>query len=149
LSRGVPERERSNSRYRTFLYAKLHRVTVTDANLNYPGSITIDQSLLNVSGILPYSQVDVVNITQGHRLQTYVISGVMDSGTICLNGAAAHYFSPGDLAIVMAYELIPMNSTCEHEVRIIQVTEKNRVLRIESETLNKNGTPANFGDIAR
>ncbi|MBQ0006571.1 MAG: aspartate 1-decarboxylase [Alistipes sp.] len=85
------------------LKSKIHRVTVTDANLNYIGSITIDEALMEAAGIQSWEKVSVVNITNGNRLETYVIPGERGSGTICLNGAAAHLFSRGDIAIIMAY----------------------------------------------
>lgn len=85
------------------LKSKIHRVTVTDANLNYMGSITIDEALMEAAGIQSWEKVSVVNITNGNRLETYVIPGERGSGTICLNGAAAHLFRRGDIAIIMAY----------------------------------------------
>lgn len=85
------------------LKSKIHRVTVTDANLDYIGSITIDEALMEASGILNWEKVAVVNITNGNRIETYAIPGVRGSGTICLNGAAAHLFSRGDIVIIMAY----------------------------------------------
>lgn len=85
------------------LKSKIHRVTVTDANLNYIGSVTIDEALMDAAGILHWEKVSVVNITNGNRLETYAIPGQRGSGTICLNGAAAHLFSRGDIAIIMAY----------------------------------------------
>jgi len=85
------------------LKSKIHRVTVTDANLNYIGSVTIDEALMEAAGILNWEKVSVVNITNGNRLETYAIPGKRGSGTVCLNGAAAHLFSRGDIAIIMAY----------------------------------------------
>ena len=83
--------------------SKIHRATVTEANLNYEGSLTVDSELLDSAGILPYEKVSVVNINNGARLETYVISGTSKSGIICLNGAAARLGQPGDLIIVIAY----------------------------------------------
>ena len=85
------------------LQAKIHRVTVTEANLNYIGSITIDSALLEASGILPGQRVCIVNNNNGERFDTYVISGEAGSGTICLNGAAARKVLPGDIIIILAY----------------------------------------------
>ena len=85
------------------LKAKLHRGTVTEANINYTGSITIDSFLLKESGILPMEKVQVVNINNGERFETYVIEGEEHSGVICLNGAAARLVLPGDKVIIMAY----------------------------------------------
>ena len=87
------------------LKAKLHRCTVTEANINYTGSITIDSYLLKESGILPLEKVQVVNINNGERFETYVIEGEAHSGVICLNGAAARLVLPGDKVIIMAYGL--------------------------------------------
>ncbi len=87
------------------LKAKLHRGTVTEANINYTGSITIDSYLLKESGILPLEKVQVVNINNGERFETYVIEGEAHSGVICLNGAAARLVLPGDKVIIMAYGL--------------------------------------------
>lgn len=85
------------------LQAKIHRVTVTEANLNYIGSITIDSELLEASGILPGQRVSIVNNNNGERFDTYVIKGEAGSGTICLNGAAARKAQPGDIIIIISY----------------------------------------------
>ena len=87
----------------TCLKGKLHCATVTEANLNYMGSITIDETLLQASGILPNEKVQIVNNNNGNRFETYVIKGERGSGVICLNGAAAHLVSVGDVVIIMAY----------------------------------------------
>ena len=83
--------------------SKIHRVTVTEANLNYIGSITIDEALLDASGILPGERVFIVNNNNGERFDTYVIAGERDSGVVCLNGAAARKAQPGDVVIIIAY----------------------------------------------
>ncbi|MDR0537327.1 MAG: aspartate 1-decarboxylase [Tannerellaceae bacterium] len=85
------------------LKSKIHRVTVTDANLNYIGSITIDQDLMDAANILPYEKVTVVNNNNGERLETYVIAGQRATGVICLNGAAARKVQKGDIIIIMSY----------------------------------------------
>ena len=85
------------------LKAKIHRATVTDANLNYEGSITIDKALMDAAGLLPYEKVGILDINNGARFDTYVIEGEPNSGTICLNGAAARLVQPGDLIIIVAY----------------------------------------------
>ncbi len=82
---------------------KIHRATVTDSNLDYQGSITIDEGLLEKSGIVPFEQVDIYNITNGERFTTYAIVGPRDSGVICINGAAAHKAKKGDLVIIVSY----------------------------------------------
>lgn len=88
---------------RTMCKGKIHRATVTQANLNYIGSITIDQDLLDAANIYPYEQVQVVNVTNGSRLETYAIAGARGSGVICLNGAAARLNSEGDIVIIISY----------------------------------------------
>lgn len=86
--------------------SKIHRVTVTEANLNYVGSITIDNDLLEASGILPGQKVSIVNNNNGERFDTYVLKGKPGSGTICLNGAAARLVQPGDIVIIIAYAMM-------------------------------------------
>lgn len=88
------------------MHAKLHRVTITEANVDYVGSITIDSELINKVGILPLQQVEIWNVTNGNRLSTYVLPGEKNSGVICLNGAAALLCNPGDIAIIVAYKEI-------------------------------------------
>jgi aspartate 1-decarboxylase len=88
---------------RTMCKGKIHRATVTQADLNYVGSITIDQDLLDAANIYPYEKVQVVNINNGARLETYTIAGARGSGVICLNGAAARLNAPGDLVIIISY----------------------------------------------
>jgi aspartate 1-decarboxylase len=89
--------------FRTMMKAKIHRATVTDSNLDYQGSITIDEGLLEKAGIIPYEQVDIYNITNGERFTTYAIKGPRGSGVICINGAAAHKAKRGDLVIIVTY----------------------------------------------
>ena len=89
---------------RQMLRGKIHRVTVTQADLDYVGSLTVDADLLRAADILPYELVLVVNLANGARLETYAIEGAAGSGVICANGAAAHHFQPGDLAIIMSFQ---------------------------------------------
>src|SRR5947209_10030923 len=112
---------------RTMCKSKIHRATVTQANLNYVGSITIDADLLEAADIYPYEKVQVVNINNGARLETYAIAGARGSGVICLNGAAARLNAPGDLVIIISYA----NYT-EEEIRslvphVVFVDENNRM----------------------
>ncbi|HJO24844.1 MAG: aspartate 1-decarboxylase [Myxococcota bacterium] len=88
---------------RTMLKSKIHRATVTEANIEYEGSVTIDRNLLEAANILPYEQVDLYDCTNGTRLQTYAIEGEPGSGEICVNGAAAHLIKPHDLVIICSY----------------------------------------------
>lgn len=121
---------------RTFLHAKIHSARVTDAQLNYRGSITIDQNLLDASGILPFEMVQVVNINTGDRFETYVIAGAPGSGTICLNGAAARLVQPGDKVIIMAYAQLDPATIRRHQVTIVLVDDNNRPEEVVKETIN-------------
>ncbi|MBN2751697.1 MAG: aspartate 1-decarboxylase [Rhodospirillaceae bacterium] len=112
------------------MYGKIHRVTVSEARLDYVGSITIDPLMLRAAGILPMTRVDVVNIANGNRLQTYVIEGREGSGDCCLNGAAAHLFARGDLAIIMAYEDVPGEGLPGRESVAVMVDSRNQVTEI-------------------
>lgn len=99
--------------------SKIHRVTVTQANLNYIGSITIDSDLLEASGILPGQRVYIVNNNNGERFDTYVIAGRAGSGVICLNGAAARKAQPGDVVIIMTYALMTEDEARNHKPVVI------------------------------
>ncbi|MCM1505491.1 MAG: aspartate 1-decarboxylase [Muribaculum sp.] len=99
--------------------SKIHRVTVTEANLNYIGSITIDSLLLDASGILPGERVYIVNNNNGERFDTYVIAGEPGSGMICLNGAAARKVQPGDVVIIMAYAMMTPDEARDFKPTII------------------------------
>lgn len=131
---------------RDHMYGKIHRCTVTEADLHYVGSVTIDPVLLRAAGILPHTRVDVVNIDNGRRLSTYVIEGAEGSGVFCLNGAAAHHFKTGDLAIVMAYEQVPVSQIPGRRSRAVHVDEDNRVIGIDeyvTPSLDELGKPGN------
>lgn len=101
------------------LKSKLHCVTVTEANLEYMGSITIDEALMEAVGIVEDEQVHVVNNSNGERIVTYVIKGERDSGVICLNGAAAHKFKPGDVAIIMAYATMTPDEAATFKPKVV------------------------------
>lgn len=107
---------------------KLHRATVTDANLSYEGSITIDKTLLEASGILPYEQVQIYNLTNGARFSTYVIEGEYDSGEICINGAAARLARKGDMVIIAAYATMSAEEARQFTPQNILVDSKNRIV---------------------
>jgi aspartate 1-decarboxylase len=107
------------------LRAKIHRATVTDANLNYVGSITIDSELLALSGIDEYEKVQVVNITNGQRFETYVIEGEAGSGAMCLNGACARLAEVGDKVIVMAYGFVDYNESSATSPKLVFVNDRN------------------------
>jgi len=107
--------------------AKIHRATVTQADLEYEGSITIDRDLLDASGILPYEKVQVLNLNTGHRIETYVIVGERGSGIICLNGPAARLGARGDEVIIIAYALMPQKDAENHSLRVVMVDKQNKI----------------------
>lgn len=112
---------------RTLLKSKIHRATVTEANLHYEGSITIDAALLETADILPNEQVDVLNINNGARLTTYAIPGERGSGVICMNGAGARLVQPGDLLIVCSYASYSADELSLYSPRVVLVDGRNRV----------------------
>jgi len=111
---------------RTMLKSKIHRATVTDANLNYVGSITVDTELLEKADIRPYEHVHIVNINNGARLETYAIEGPAGEGDMCLNGAAARLAQPGDLIIVLSYAQYDESELEDYEPTVVHVDERNR-----------------------
>lgn len=121
------------ARMRTMMTGKIHRITVTGADLNYVGSVTVDADLLDGADILPGQAVDVVDITNGARLTTYVIPGERGSGIMTMNGAAAHLIHAGDLAIVISYSLLDEAECRTYEPHVIFVDENNAVVEASSE----------------
>ncbi len=109
---------------------KIHRATVTDANLDYEGSITLDPDLMDAAGILPYEQVHVVDVTNGARLETYAIRGERGSGEVCVNGAAAHLIHRGDTVIIIAYQLLTESEARQIEPRRVFVDSSNRIANV-------------------
>jgi len=107
--------------------SKIHRATVTEADLNYVGSITIDEDLLDAANILPYEKVQVVNINNGARFETYTIVGERGSGTVCLNGAAARLAQPGDVVIVISYALVDAEEARGHQPVVVMPGAGNRL----------------------
>ena len=101
------------------LKSKIHRATVTEANLNYIGSITIDEALMNAAGIMENERVHIVNNNNGARFSTYVIKGEKDSGVVCLNGAAARLVQPGDVVIIMAYAMMSQEEAMEFKPKVV------------------------------
>ena len=116
--------------HRTLLLAKMHNCTLTGANINYVGSITVDQSLLDVAGIFVHEQVQVVNVNNGERFITYVIPGAANSGVIELNGAAARLGVVGDRLIIMSYGLLTPEEAKVHQPTVVFVDENNRIVEI-------------------
>lgn len=109
------------------LKSKIHRVRVTQADLNYIGSITIDQNLMDAAGLIEHEKVQVVNINNGERLETYVIKGRRGSGTICLNGPAARKVEVGDVVIVIAYAIMDFEEAKKFKPTVIFPTDKNKL----------------------
>ena len=116
---------------RTLVHAKIHRATVTGADLNYVGSITIDKNLIEAAGMWPYERVQVVDINNGNRLETYIIEGERGSGTIQLNGAAAHLVDVGDLVIIMAYAQVQQQPEL-WEPTVVFVDQHNQITEVQT-----------------
>jgi aspartate 1-decarboxylase len=116
-----------NGNYRKLLAAKIHRATVTDADVDYEGSLTIPPELLEASGIHAYESVHVWNVTRGTRLETYAISGLHGSSNICANGAAAHLIRPGDRVIIAAYAMVAEDNVHNHRPKLIFVGDSNQI----------------------
>ena len=112
---------------RTMLKSKLHRVTVTQAELHYEGSCAIDEHLMDAADIREYQQIDIYNVTNGERFSTYAIRAERDSGTISVNGAAARLAAPGDLLIICTYAAFSEIELAKHEPDLIYVDAKNRI----------------------
>jgi aspartate 1-decarboxylase len=120
--------------FRTMMKSKIHRATVTEANLNYVGSITIDQDILDAVDILENEKVQIVNNNNGARLETYVISGARGSGVICLNGAAARLVQPGDTVIIISYATMSDEEAKRHRPIVALMDKDNKIVEIISET---------------
>jgi aspartate 1-decarboxylase len=118
---------------RIMLKSKIHRATVTEANLHYIGSVTIDRDLMDAADLLVGEQVHIVDINNGSRLETYVIEGERGSGTICLNGAAARLVAPGDLVIIIGYAGVDDEEARKLEPRVVHVDADNRVVELHAD----------------
>ncbi|MHC4847567.1 MAG: aspartate 1-decarboxylase [Planctomycetota bacterium] len=115
---------------RTLMHAKLHGAHVTEADLNYRGSITIDRELIEAVGLLPHEKVQIVNKANGARFETYVIEGVAGSGCICVNGAAARLVSVGDEVLIIAYGAFTEQEASGHEPKVAILTPENKILEL-------------------
>jgi aspartate 1-decarboxylase len=113
---------------RTLMKSKIHRATVTDANLHYQGSVTLDPLLMEAADILEHERVDVLDVTNGNRLTTYAIPGAPGRGEVCLNGAAAHLVARGDLVILVTYAEYEEDEARRHRPRVVFVDERNRAV---------------------
>ena len=120
---------------RILFKSKIHRASITDANLKYEGSLTIDQDLMEAADILPYEKVDVVNINTGDRFTTYAIKGKRGSGEICLNGGAARLGQVGDLVIIITYAHLSEKELDTFETKAILVDNKNKIVSIHTESI--------------
>lgn len=114
----------------TMLKGKIHRATVVQAELDYVGSITVDEDLLDAAGILEYEKVQIVDVNNGERFETYTIAGERGSGMICLNGAAARCVHKGDLVIIMAYAQMTAEEVKNHKPKVVFVDDNNKISKI-------------------
>lgn len=126
------------------LKSKIHRATVTQAKLNYVGSITIDERLMEAAGIYEYEKVQIADVDNGSRFETYVIAGEADSGVICLNGAAARMVSAGDKVIIMSYAQMEPEEIKEHPPKVVFVDEENKITSVTR--YEKHGTLFEIGE---
>ncbi|EAQ00378.1 aspartate 1-decarboxylase precursor [Janibacter sp. HTCC2649] len=116
--------------YRYMLHSKIHRATVTQADLHYVGSLTIDLDLMEAADLLPGQQVDVVDVDNGNRLTTYAIEGERGSGIVCINGAAARLISPGDTVIIIAYASMSDEDARAHDPHVVFVDKDNKIVEV-------------------
>ncbi|MFZ0447009.1 MAG: aspartate 1-decarboxylase [Bacillus sp. (in: firmicutes)] len=123
--------------FRTMMNGKIHRATVTEANLNYVGSITIDSAILDAVGMVENEKVQIVNNHNGARFETYIISGERGSGTICLNGAAARLVQPGDTVIIISYALMSDEEIAGHQPKIAIMDSDNTIKELIHAELEK------------
>ena len=114
---------------RYFLKSKIHRATVTGADVGYEGSITIDVDLMEAADILPYEKVQIYDVTNGTRLSTYAIVGKRGSGEVCINGAAANLVNEGDIIIIASYVMVQQNEVLSHKPKLVYVNEKNQIVK--------------------
>lgn len=114
----------------SMLKSKIHRAVITQAELDYVGSVTIDEELMEAAGLYEYEHVHIVNVNSGSRIETYVIAGERGSGVICLNGAAARSGQKGDTVIIMAYANMSPDESSAHRPRVVFVGEKNEIIKV-------------------
>lgn len=128
--------------YRTVMNSKIHRARITEANLNYVGSITIDEDILDAVGIVKNEKVQIVNNHNGARFETYVIPGKRGSGVICVNGAAARLVQAGDIIIIISYALVSEEELSVHQPKIAIMNEKNEIVELIGEEPEKTIIPS-------
>ncbi len=122
--------------YRTLLKSKIHRATVTEADLDYEGSLTLDRNLMDAADLFEYEEVHIFNLTNGHRFSTYVIEGKRGSNEICVNGAAAHLAREGDCLIIASFSMYDESECAEHKPTLVYVDENNDIREISPESSN-------------
>ncbi|MDO4901543.1 aspartate 1-decarboxylase [Actinomyces sp.] len=122
-----------STRMRTMMTSKIHRATVTQADLDYVGSVTVDADLLDAADLLPGERVDICDCTNGNRLSTYVIPGQRGTGEICINGAAAHLVDPGDIVILIGYSQLPDDEARSYLPHVVFVNENNQIVERSTE----------------
>ena len=115
------------------LKAKIHRATVTGADLDYVGSLTLDQNLMDAAGLKEYEKIQILDIDNGNRIETYIIRGVRGSGDVCINGAAAHQIFKGDLVIIVSYCQLSDKESIYHHPKIVHVDSDNQILTVSKE----------------
>ncbi|MEV4627905.1 aspartate 1-decarboxylase [Micromonospora sp. NPDC049523] len=133
--------------FRTMLKSKIHRATVTQADLHYVGSVTIDEELLDAADLLPGEKVAIVDVTNGARLETYTIPGARGSGVIGINGAAAHLVNPGDLVIIIGYGQFEDAEARSYQPRVVHVDVDNRVIELGADPAGV--APGMAGELVR
>ncbi|MGH3241762.1 MAG: aspartate 1-decarboxylase [Spirillospora sp.] len=134
--------------FRTMFKSKIHRATVTQADLHYVGSLTVDQDLMDAADLLPGEQVAIVDIDNGARLETYLIAGERGSGVIGINGAAARLVQPGDLVIIISYAQLNDAEAREFVPRVVHVDRSNKIISLDSDPAAPvPGTPDLRGDL--
>ena len=121
---------------RILLKSKIHRVTVTEADLDYEGSLTVDRDLMDVADLLPYEEVHIFNVTNGHRFSTYVIEGARGSNTICVNGAAAHLAREGDCLIIASFSSYSKSEIVNYHPKLVYVDGFNNVIEVKTDFKN-------------
>lgn len=130
----------------SMLKSKIHRAVITQAELNYVGSVTIDEDLMDAAGLYEYEHVHIVNVNSGSRIETYVIAGERGSGVICLNGAAARAGQKGDFVIIMAYADMTPAEIVAHHPKVVFVDDANRIVRVSSYEKHGALTAADLND---
>lgn len=132
------------------MQAKLHRVTVTETHRDYMGSVTVDSSLLDMVGIFPLQEVQIVNVTNGNRVTTYPVPGEPGSGIVCINGAAANLFTPGDIVLIFTFEEREHADVLKygHEAKVVIADEQNHCQEFLIQTLSPKGDSVEFQSIS-